>query len=99
MASSMSDVVAFMLANAVMLGFVAALVVGGISTGRQAFVNLGLVVFAVTVFARYLEIGAGMLGTGTAMILGGLLLIGLGVGLERFRRSLIARIDATGGAP
>lgn len=99
MASSMSDVVAFMLANAVMLGFVAALVVGGISTGRQAFVNLGLVVFAVTVFARYLEIGAGMLGTGTAMILGGLLLIGLGVGLERFRRSLIARIDSTGGAP
>ena len=49
-------------------------------------------VFAVAVVARYIEIGAGMLGTGAAMIVGGALLIGLGVGLERFRRSLVTRM-------
>ena len=39
-----------------------------------------------------------MLGPGAAMIVGGLLLIGLGFGVERFRRSLIAHMDAAGGA-
>lgn len=97
MASTMNDLIPFVLMNLLMIGLVAALVVGGITTGRQSLANLGLVAFAVTVFARYLEIGAGMLGTGTAMILGGLLLIGLGFGLERFRRSLLGRIDSTRG--
>ena len=53
-----------------------------------------LAVFAVAVFARYLEIGAGMLGTGTSMVVGGALLIGLGVGLERARRSIVARMHS-----
>jgi uncharacterized membrane protein len=73
--------------------------VGGVAIGRQSLVNIALVVFAVSVFARYIEIGAGMLGTGTAMIFGGVLLIGLGVGLERFRRSLVARMPEDGVVP
>jgi uncharacterized membrane protein len=91
--------VAFTVMNLLLLLALVVLVVGGVAIGRQSLVNIALVVFAVSVFARYIEIGAGMLGTGTAMIFGGVLLIGLGVGLERFRRSLVARMPETGVAP
>jgi uncharacterized membrane protein len=91
--------VAFTVMNLLLLLALVVLVVGGVAIGRQSLVNIALVVFAVSVFARYIEIGAGMLGTGTAMIFGGVLLIGLGVGLERFRRSLVARMPEDGVVP
>lgn len=84
--------VSYAVMNLILLAALVVLVVGGVATGRQSLVNIALVVFAMTVFARYIEIGAGMLGTGAAMIFGGVLLLGLGVGLERFRRSLVARM-------
>jgi uncharacterized membrane protein len=82
----------FGLTNLILLVTLVALLTGGIATNRQSLVNIALVVFAITVFSRYVEIGAGMFGTGTAMIVGGVLLIAMGVGLERFRRSLAARM-------
>lgn len=92
-AAPFSDsVISFAVMNLILLAMVTTLVVGGVATGRQSLVNIALVVFAVAVVARYIEIGAGMLGTGAAMIVGGALLIGLGVGLERFRRSLVTRM-------
>jgi uncharacterized membrane protein len=92
-AAPFSDsVISFAVMNLILLAMVTTLVVGGVATGRQSLVNIALVVFAVAVVARYIELGAGMLGTGAAMIVGGALLIGLGVGLERFRRSLVTRM-------
>lgn len=93
------DLVSFAVMNLLLFLALVVLMVGGVATGRQSLVNIALVVFAITVFARYIEIGAGMLGTGAAMIFGGALLIGLGIGLERFRRSLVARMPEAEGAP
>jgi uncharacterized membrane protein len=93
------SLVSFAVVNLLLLLALVTLVVGGVAIGRQSLVNVALVIFAATVFARYIEIGAGMLGTGAAMIFGGALLIGLGIGLERFRRSLVARMPEAEAAP
>lgn len=79
----------FAATNVLLLALLITMVIGGIATNRQALVNVALVVFGITVLARYIEIGAGMLGTGAAMIVGGALLILLGVGLESARRKLV----------
>ena len=89
----------YALMNLTLLALIVTLAVGGIALARESLVNIALVAFAITVFARYLEIGAGMLGTGTAMIIGGVLLLGLGVGLQRFRKALVDRMHVTEVTP
>ena len=89
----------YALMNLTLLALIVTLAVGGIALGRESLVNIALAAFAISVFARYLEIGAGMLGTGAAMIVGGVLLIGLGVGLQRFRRTLVDRMHETEVTP
>jgi len=88
-----SSLVPFVLANLLLLAAIMGLVVVGILTRREALVNLSLAVFGIAVISRYIEIGGGMFGTAVSMMLGGVLLIGLGWGLERLRRTLLSRFE------
>ena len=75
--------------NVVLILMIVGAVVAGIVTGREALVNLGLVFFAVDVITRYLEIAAGMFQTSLFFMAGGVLLLVLGLGLERVRKRLL----------
>ncbi len=79
-------------ANVALLGMVVWLVARGLLRRREALVNLGVVVFAVALLTRYVEIGVGMLGTGFSFLGSGLVLLAVAVGLERARRRLLAGI-------
>ncbi len=81
------------LINLVMLGALGGLVWVGIATRQEALVNVSTFVFGITVITRYLEIGFGMLNTSLALMVGGLLLIGLSWVLERLRRGFIAQME------
>jgi uncharacterized membrane protein len=88
-----SSLVPFVLANVLLLAAIMGFVVVGILSRREALVNLSLAVFGIAVISRYVEIGGGMFGTAVSMMLGGVLLIGLGWGLERLRRTLLSRFE------
>ncbi|MBT8249846.1 MAG: DUF2157 domain-containing protein [Acidimicrobiia bacterium] len=81
------------LINLIMLGALGGLVWVGIATRQEALVNVSTLVFGITVITRYLEIGFGMLNTSLALMVGGLLLIGLSWFLERLRRGFIAQME------
>jgi len=61
----------------------------GVINKREAFVNIGIVFFVINISTRYIELTNGMLGTSFAFIIGGLLLLGVGYGMERARRRLL----------
>jgi len=61
----------------------------GVINKREAFVNIGIVFFVIDISTRYIELTNGMLGTSVAFIIGGLLLLGVGYGMERARRRLL----------
>ena len=71
----------------------------GIRSDRESFVNVGLVLFGITVFCRYFDLAFGLLDRSLVFVGAGLLLLALGFGLERGRRRLLARpVEAAGVA-
>ena len=64
-------------------------IVLGIVNRRESFVNVGIVFFVIDLATRYLELTVDMLDTSLAFIVGGLLLLGVGYGMERARRRLL----------
>jgi uncharacterized membrane protein len=81
----------FAMANLVLLVVLSAMVVLGIRAREALLLNGALVAFAVVVLTRYMEVGVDSLGRELGFVIGGLLLIGVAAGLERFRRSAVAR--------
>jgi uncharacterized membrane protein len=73
------------------------LVVWGLRDSHRSRINLGVAVFAGTVFAFYFSSIYDKLGRGLGLIIAGLLFIGGGWWLERTRRRLVARVG--GGKP
>jgi uncharacterized membrane protein len=63
----------------------------GIETGREGWVNLGVVFVAANVLARYFDLFGTMLEGGVFFIVTGAIILGLGIFLERKRRSLVAK--------
>ena len=61
----------------------------GVINKREAFVNIGIVFFVIDLSTRYIELTVDMLDTSLAFIVGGLLLLGVGYGMERARRRLL----------
>ena len=61
----------------------------GIVNRREAFVNVGIIFFVINLATRYIELTVDMLETSLAFIVGGLLLLGVGYGMERARRRLL----------
>ncbi len=63
----------------------------GITTGRESFVNAGLILFGALVVARYFDFAWALFDRSLVFIGAGLLLLGGGLALERSRRLLLAR--------
>ncbi len=80
--------------NAVIIAAVVAMVNAGIRFNRNYLVNIAFILFSITVISRYFEIGIelGLLDQAMAYIVAGVLLIAMGLGLERLRRRLIGDI-------
>ncbi|MCY4475260.1 MAG: DUF2157 domain-containing protein [Chloroflexi bacterium] len=80
--------------NAVIIAAVVAMVNAGIRFNRNYLVNIAFVLFSITVISRYFEIGIelGLLHQAMAYIVAGVLLIAMGLGLERVRRRIIGDI-------
>jgi uncharacterized membrane protein len=63
----------------------------GIETGREGWVNLGVLFVAANVLARYFDLFGTMLEGGVFFIVTGAIVLALGIYLERKRRSLVAK--------
>ncbi|MBN4064518.1 DUF2157 domain-containing protein [Dehalococcoides mccartyi] len=71
----------------------------GIVNRREALVNIGIVFFVIDLSTRYIELTVDMLDTSLAFIVGGLLLLGVGYGMEQARRKLLRQFGMMEIAP
>ena len=67
----------------------------GVLANRPGRINTGVVMMGFVVFTRFLDYFGSMLQSGFAFIIVGLVFVGLAYGLNRGRRTLLAR--AQGG--
>jgi uncharacterized membrane protein len=68
----------------------------GILNKREPLVNIGIIFFVIDLATRYIELTVDMLDTSLAFIVGGLLLLGVGYGMERARRKLLTQFGLRG---
>ncbi|MGZ0747886.1 DUF2157 domain-containing protein [Haloparvum sp. AD34] len=87
------ELAAFLLVHALVLGLFVAIVVVAAGSGSRALVNLVAVGFLVQVLLILHSTVAEVLSGAVALIAAGLLLLGVGLALERGRRRLLARIQ------
>jgi uncharacterized membrane protein len=85
-----------LLFNALLAIAILGLIVLGYRERGMAFVNLGLAVFTVDVFGRYVDFGWGLLDRSIFFIVAGVLLLAGGFVLERLRRRMMAGMTAEG---
>jgi uncharacterized membrane protein len=64
----------------------------GLETGREGWVNLGILCIATNVVTRYFDLFGSMLEGGVFFIVTGVLVTGLGIYLEKKRRALVATL-------
>ena len=88
------SVLLFFLYNALVFALALGAIVAGQRYGNRSLVNVGFAVVAVLLVAVYIGRLAGALPTSLAVILGGLLLVGGAVFLERKRRALTSDVDS-----
>jgi uncharacterized membrane protein len=69
----------------------------GVKSGRTVLVNAGMVTSAFLIFSQYLSWSFELLDRSLAFVIGGLLLLGLAVVLEKKRRALLEQMDLAGG--
>lgn len=81
--------------NLLLIALIFGTIVLGIVNKREAFVNVGIVFFVIDLTTRYIELTVDMLDTSLAFIIGGLLLLGVGYGMERARRRLLRQFGMT----
>lgn len=86
------ELAAFLLVHALVLGLFVAAVVVAAGTGSRALVNLVAVGFLAQVLLILESTVAEVLSGAVALVVAGLLLLGVGLALERGRRRLLARI-------
>lgn len=80
--------------NLVFFAGIIGLIFLGYFRGDSSFVNIALIFFGVAVISRYFEFAWGLLPRSIFFILGGLLLLGGGMLLERLRRRTLKRMRA-----
>ena len=61
----------------------------GLATGREGWVNLGILCIATNIVSRYFDLFGSMLEGGVFFIVTGVLVTGVGIYLEKKRRSLV----------
>lgn len=64
----------------------------GLESGREGWVNLGVLCIAVNIITRYFDLFGSMLEGGVFFIVTGVLVIGLGIFFEKKRRALLAQL-------
>jgi uncharacterized membrane protein len=64
----------------------------GLQTGREGWVNLGILFIAANIIARYFDLFGTLLEGGVFFIVTGVLVAGLGIYLERKRRALVSAL-------
>ncbi|MBI5287784.1 MAG: DUF2157 domain-containing protein [Chloroflexi bacterium] len=79
--------------NAVFFAAAAGIVTRGYLRGDERYVNFGLLLVAVGVLTRYVDVFWSLLTNSAFFIIGGVLLLAVAFGLERLRRTLVARMD------
>lgn len=62
----------------------------GLATGRESWINLGVVFVALNIITRYVDLFGSMMDGGIFFVVTGAIVLGLGIYLERKRRSLVA---------
>lgn len=70
------------------------LVAYGALSRQKNFVNLGVLGFGLGIITRFIDLIGGLAETGTAFVLGGIVLLGTAWGMERWRRTLVDRMKA-----
>jgi len=70
------------------------LVAYGALSRQKNFVNLGVLAFGLGIITRFVDLIGGLAETGTAFVLGGIVLLGTAWGMERWRRRLVDRMKA-----
>ena len=90
--SSTPYVIAF---NLLLVLLIFGTIVLGIVNKREALVNIGIVFFVIDLSTRYIELTVDMLDTSLAFVVGGILLLGVGYGMERARRKLLQQFGMT----
>jgi hypothetical protein len=61
---------------------------------QKNFVNLGVMAFGLGIITRFIDLIGGLAETGTAFVLGGIVLLGTAWGMERWRQKLVTRMNA-----
>lgn len=64
----------------------------GLATGRESWINLGVVFVALNIVARYIDLFGSMLDGGIFFVVTGAIVLGLGIYLERKRRTFVHRL-------
>lgn len=83
--------------NAVFFGAAAGIIAHGYMRGDERYINFGLLLVAIGVLTRYVDVFWSLLTGSAFFIIGGLLLLGVAFGLERLRRTLVTRMDDNEG--
>ena len=78
--------------NVLLLIGVIVSVYAGYRWNRSDLVNLAIAVFGITLITRYFEFGFSLLQQSVAFIVAGVIMLALGLGLEWFRRRMLARM-------
>ncbi|MBI2170433.1 MAG: DUF2157 domain-containing protein [Chloroflexi bacterium] len=81
-------------ANLLFAGVILGLIFLGYIRSNELFVNLGLAFAGLDIVTRYVDFGWDLLPRSLFFIAGGLVLLGAGFALERFRRRLLGRMRA-----
>jgi uncharacterized membrane protein len=84
--------------NAIFFAAAAGIVVHGYMRDDERYINFGLLLVAVGVLTRYVDVFWSLLAGSAFFIIGGVLLLGVAFGLERLRRTLVTRMDEDGGS-
>jgi uncharacterized membrane protein len=70
------------------------LVAYGALSHQKNFVNLGVLAFGLGIITRFIDLIGGLAETGTAFVLGGIVLLGTAWAMERWRKTLVHRMKA-----
>lgn len=81
--------------NLLLIFLIFGTIILGIVNKREALVNVGIIFFVIDLSTRYIELTVDMLDTSLAFIVGGILLLGVGYGMERARRKLLQQFGMT----
>lgn len=67
----------------------------GARSGRKGYLNVGVLAVGLGAITLFFDLIGSLATTGTIFLLGGIALLGTGFGMERWRRSIVRRMEQT----